>query len=553
MTIQHHKPDITMKSQLKLDTPSTWAPWFVFFIALTFQFFAFEPLINVYDEGIVLLGAELVSDGKIPYRDFWTMYGPGQFYLTSWLFSVFGHTDLVVRTMGMLEKAIITSLSYVIISRLAPKAYSIAATAIILFMLISAHLEAFPAFPALTLALVSVLLAEKGLHGKTSYMFLAGISTGLAASFRHDLGLYSALGISISSIIVNLLQAPSTRHALYKSIRQIIIYGAGTLAVFAPIMAFLLYTVPLADLYENLIYIPSKIYPAVRSIPFPKLHALLALDIPAFVVYVPFILVVSISITELYTKAKKKKTTFRTSDGNESWVLIPMILITCLLFTLKGMVRVSSFHMIQALVFSVILLAAYFPRINWKSKPDKFVLLPSFLLATALLASTTFSGAIETVDGAFKIIGGKSNVIANCTNPVLPRMRCVGIDNDYLSAAKVVMKKTQPNDKIYVGTTRHDKLFANAVTFYFVAERQPAVKWHDLHPGVQSQERIQLQMIGQMRESPPKIVVLDSRWDDAEEPNDSRLANGSKLLDSYIQANYKETQRFGTVQVLEPR
>lgn len=524
-----------------------WNPFIVFCSALVLQFIAIEPLLGIYDEGIVLLGAEMVSDGKVPYRDFWTMYGPGQFYLTSWLYAIFGKTDLVVRAVGVMEKAAIATLAYMILSKFVSKSRSLAATAVILLMLVYAHVEAFPAFPALALALVSMLLTEKGMRQADGYLFLAGIVTGFVATFRHDLGLYSAVGISATIAFIELSSNPKR---YLNGVRQIAVFGAGTLVVFVPVMAFLFHTVPTADLYENLIYIPSKIYPAVRSIPFPKGHALSTLEISAFSVYVPFIVALGVLASELVNKFGGAG--FFCRKPNDGWVLVPILLITCVLFTIKGMVRVSFFHMIQAIVLSVILLTIYLPRVHWKKAVGKFFITPCFLLSMTLLIGPTVLGARDVVVGALNVVNGTSPVVANCVKPELPRLRCVGIDSNYLAAAKFIMQKTKPDDRIYVGTARHDKLFANAVAFYFAVERLPAVKWYDLHPGVQSQERIQMQMIDQMRAFKPKIVVLDSQWDNAQEPNDSRLANGSKLLDEYIRKNFVEVQRFGTVQVLEP-
>ena len=36
---------------------------------------------NVYDEGVMASGADRVLRGEAPYRDFWTVYAPAQFYV----------------------------------------------------------------------------------------------------------------------------------------------------------------------------------------------------------------------------------------------------------------------------------------------------------------------------------------------------------------------------------------------------------------------------------------------------------------------------------------
>src|SRR5215469_3955467 len=47
------------------------------------------------DEGIVLQGATRILDGQVPYRDFFSFYTPGSFYLVAALFRVFGNSFVV--------------------------------------------------------------------------------------------------------------------------------------------------------------------------------------------------------------------------------------------------------------------------------------------------------------------------------------------------------------------------------------------------------------------------------------------------------------------------
>ncbi|HEV2492785.1 MAG TPA: hypothetical protein VG204_06890 [Terriglobia bacterium] len=49
------------------------------------------------DEGIVLAGAQRVLLGQVPYRDFFSFYTPGSYYLVALLFRLFGSSILVGR------------------------------------------------------------------------------------------------------------------------------------------------------------------------------------------------------------------------------------------------------------------------------------------------------------------------------------------------------------------------------------------------------------------------------------------------------------------------
>src|SRR3982751_6312534 len=47
------------------------------------------------DEGIILQGAQRVADGQVLYRDFFSFYTPGSYYLVALLFKLFGSSMLV--------------------------------------------------------------------------------------------------------------------------------------------------------------------------------------------------------------------------------------------------------------------------------------------------------------------------------------------------------------------------------------------------------------------------------------------------------------------------
>src|SRR5262245_48132784 len=51
-------------------------------------------------EGIPAVGAQRILHGELPYRDFWTMYAPGSFYLLAALFKLFGSHLTVARAGG---------------------------------------------------------------------------------------------------------------------------------------------------------------------------------------------------------------------------------------------------------------------------------------------------------------------------------------------------------------------------------------------------------------------------------------------------------------------
>ena len=69
------------------------------------------------DEGIVLQGAERVLRGQIPYRDFFTFYTPGSFYLVALVFRIFGDSFTVARFSIAVCGAVCSVLTYALSRR----------------------------------------------------------------------------------------------------------------------------------------------------------------------------------------------------------------------------------------------------------------------------------------------------------------------------------------------------------------------------------------------------------------------------------------------------
>ena len=248
------------------------------------------------------------------------------------------------------------------------------------------------------------------------------------------------------------------------------------MVIFLPIAFLILNSIPLADIYENLFYIPSVIYPAVRSLPFPGIDQIGVETIirpwrlSVFAVYAPFIIPPVIFLMESNLIFKKRQTLESNETLSSNWLLIPLMAITCLLFAFKGLVRVSNLHMIQSLVFCVILISIAIARINWRSTKNRILFATGLLPILFVILSTSANGFLEIAKG-LKNLTEYNNMLSRCIKPQLPRLRCVSFDNDYLMAARVVMEQSRVDAKIYVGTGRHDKIFMNALAFYFITGR----------------------------------------------------------------------------------
>ena len=77
------------------------------------------------DEGIVLRGAERILSGQIPYRDFFTFYTPGSFYLVAALFRIFGDTFAVARISLAAAGAFCSVITFLLAKRVCSRGISV--------------------------------------------------------------------------------------------------------------------------------------------------------------------------------------------------------------------------------------------------------------------------------------------------------------------------------------------------------------------------------------------------------------------------------------------
>ena len=451
----------------------------------------------------------------------------------------------------------ITGLAYLLALRLGTQRAALLAALGTLAVLIAVRNDAFPVFPALALAMAAMLCLERGLSRGAGWLFAAGLLVGLLTTFRHDLGAYAATAAGMWFLLLAAIQQQWP--AWLQALRRIAWFALGLFLVVVPMAVMLFTTVPLPDLYFSLIHSPATIYPDVRSLPFPGLETLRnGLDQPLMLselaVYLPFLAVALATVLE-YRALRRGRKAGQTVHAQllQGRALLPLLVLTCLLFTLKGLVRVSPIHMVQSIVLGLVLLAAVSGQIDWRRSADRLTAVPAFLLVVALSLPVAALGGQWLLNGARELLYSEENLITRCRQPVLPRMRCVSSDADSISAARYIMRHSPDHARIYVGAGRHDKLFLNPVAFYFMAERHSATRWHELHPGIQTRATVQAEMVAELRADPPYFVVLDSRWDHVREANASQHATGATLLDAHLQSHYAEETAFGAIRILRMR
>jgi hypothetical protein len=135
----------------------------------------------------------------------------------------------------------------------------------------------------------------------------------------------------------------------------------------------------------------------------------------------------------------------------------------------------------------------------------------------------------------------------------LERLACFRTDEATTETIAYVQHLTSPDDQVFIGLPRHDKIFINDILLYFAMNRKSATKWYEFNPGLQTSAPIQREMVGELERAKPKLIVIEAIGADVWEPNDSVFSSGVTVLDDYLRQAFEPIATFGSNTVLRPR
>ena len=135
----------------------------------------------------------------------------------------------------------------------------------------------------------------------------------------------------------------------------------------------------------------------------------------------------------------------------------------------------------------------------------------------------------------------------------LERLACFRVDPAEVATAHYIQQRTSADDPIFVGLARHDKILFGDILFYFVVNRPSVTKSYEMDPGLQTTAPVQREMIGELEQAKPKLIVIEDIRADWREPNDSAISSGVTLLDDHIHRAFEPVASFGVNTILRPR
>jgi len=513
--------------------------------------------LNIYDEGISVYGAVRVLSGEVPYRDFWTLYSPGQFYVLGALFTVFGPSIIVERLWDILVRSLLALVVYVIARSLTSQRAALIAWFVAVSWLGYFGFYSYSVFPALLCSLLSALSIFKSLSKGESqrplWLIIGGVLTGMTTLFRHDLGFYTFVAqLSVAAIFVfgNLIQ--NKRSGSWGTLRSfrdtrftLSYFLIGVAIALLPPLVYFANVVPLYDLVYDLVIFPTTIFPKVRWLPYPapfpnpqrilsgelSILSYLRLVLGGIPFYFPFLVYALAAIT-VVNRIRRR------AHNSQTWLwAVTLLTLLGLASFNQAIVRSDLIHLVPTFVPAIVLLSMLFHEHTTNIAKKRFLIYSvAFVILSAILIEPIYSRTKALYE---------SYPLLTTVSHELDRARYVHVNPDQTRAINYIQSHVPEGERIYVGNSTHDRIFVNDVMFYFLAERNSATKYHELHPGLATTLPIQRRIVEDLIRNRVRYIVLLSAFQNVKEPNESAISSGVTLLDQFIQDNYYLVEQFG--------
>ncbi len=181
-------------------------PLLVFLLSLGYlcafvRYSSLEP-----DEGILLQGGQRILDGQIPYRDFFSFYTPGSFYLLAAMFKVFGNAFVVARMSLAITGAACSVVTYALARRVCSRGFALLAAALTTVAGVAYRFLVLHNWYSTLLACLALYSAVRLLESrKPAWAFATGSLCSLTTMFEQSKGTGFCLGLGLSFLALRIL------------------------------------------------------------------------------------------------------------------------------------------------------------------------------------------------------------------------------------------------------------------------------------------------------------------------------------------------------------
>ena len=516
-----------------------------------------------FDEGVSFTAAREAMHGAVIHRDYHTFYGPGLPMLLGWIWQVVPWQFLAARAFGLICYGVWAVLLHAGLAGHARPWLRLAAVAS--FVCGIAAYQGNLVLPVLAgiAAVGGALFVLRGIATARHWPFLAaGALAGVAALLRYDAGAFVAAA-TMAGYLLCCWRGYGAPVSVAGWLGRSLVYAAGLLLVVGPFIVWFASVATFADFNRDILDYSLRLYARNRQLPLPSPGHIRHLPGDAGV-YLPLIAAAVAAYWVVradrgaarpaaaapVTDPAPAPTTTRLPQPTQAL----LTLFGCLAFALffKGAVRMSWVHMLMAFTCAAFVLPVAIEQ--WLARPGR----PARAQAAALLlglvgphaAAAAQTALLNRARPGHPLLGpfllaraaGYPEAPPGCLTSRATRFE--DFTPKEWRLVNLIGRVTAPGERIYLGTDRHDKAFANEVGLYFAVDRRPGTRWYQLDPGLTTRADIQREMIADLAHNRVRWIVLDSTYTAYREPNASAVPSGVRLLDEWIGRNYRAVGRY---------
>lgn len=181
------------------------------YLLLFRRFTTIEP-----DEGIILQGAQRILHGQVLYRDFFSFFTPGSYYLLALLFKIFGSSMMVARTTLAVYGGVFAAFTFLIARRFAGMKASLVTAGLVTLTCLPFRFLSLHNWDSTLWACAAVYCAVRWLEVMTRqkpearnqkaeaafWGFAAGSFASLTALFEQSKGAGLILGLAVGFVLL---------------------------------------------------------------------------------------------------------------------------------------------------------------------------------------------------------------------------------------------------------------------------------------------------------------------------------------------------------------
>lgn len=457
--------------------------YIIYTIGFIYLLISFNYGINIYDEGLVLVGGMRVLSGDIPYLDFWTIYSPGVYYFSA-VIQLFSEQIWLHKFVSVVINFVIAIQLNSIFNLLTGRRnFAVFIASIIFTGFGLKYID--PASLGLMIALFSAGHTLK--YFKTSderHIFYSGLLIGLTSLVRHDFAVYLFIPVLLSLLF------DMNKENLLRKVGKLILGLLPAVLVYIILGAIVGYS----NMIQQIIVFPLTEFSITRALPFPLIWEARAI-----------------------------------SDSVSNYVfnlwLALVFLLPPVLAILNYILYRRNKHASLFIYYGLLVLLFYNQALN---RSDYSHLLPSLLLSLPLLFAIVYSMQVQfyrrvavivvTIVLLLMPIGkklkyAKQNYKGNTlVKANLDRMDFIYIEPLQLAQFSYLAElnsKIIQGESTFIGLKNMKTIEVNNVLSYYILGLKPVVKYHELHPGIADRKSYQTELLYTLFEKNRYVILLD--------------------------------------------